>query len=141
MRVGSVVGALMMMCGLVSGAPLALPAVPSFELPPPEPGFVHPRYLQLRGRSLLGTEVKVKGYITWIYDCIKDVKHPKETRKQTQRRIDADPTLCERPKFYLATTRDTPDERALWVVDVPRPPNKLEKERLPKEELAAWPKV
>src|SRR5690606_16746188 len=39
------------------------------------------------------------------------------------------------------TTRDTPHERALWVVDVPRPPNKLEKERLPKEELRAWPKV
>ncbi len=118
-----------------------LPPVPGFELPAQEPGFVDPQYLRVRGKALLGTDVKVKGYITWIYDCIADVRHAKESRRQTQQRIDADPTLCERPKLYLGSKRQTPPERALWVVDVPRPPNKLEKERLPEEELAAWPAV
>jgi tetratricopeptide (TPR) repeat protein len=120
---------------------VTLPPVPTFELPDPEPGFVDPRYLRVRGRKLLDTNVKVKGYIVWIYNCIDALKTPKQSRKRVQKLIDDDPTLCERPKFYLATTRDTPLEKALWVVDVPRPPNKLEKQRLPKQELAAWPKV
>jgi hypothetical protein len=40
---------------------------------------------------------------------------------ETQKRIDADPTLCERPKLYVASSRDTPLTQGLWVVDVPRP--------------------
>jgi len=120
---------------------LALPPVPSFELPPSEPGFHHPRELRVAGRKLLGTDVQVKGYIVWIYDCTKAIAKPKETPAQTRKRMDEDPTLCERPKFYLGSTKDTALESALWVVDVPRPPNKLEKERLPKAELAARPPV
>jgi tetratricopeptide (TPR) repeat protein len=118
-----------------------LPAVPSFDVPPGEPGFHHPRELRVGGRKLLGTEIQVKGYILWIYSCAKAVGKPKETPAQTQKRIDEDPTLCERPKFYLGSTKDTALEAGLWVVDVPRPPNKLEKERLPKAELAARPAV
>jgi hypothetical protein len=49
--------------------------------------------------------------------------------------IDEDPTKCERPKFYIGDAADTPPEKSLWVVDVPRPYNKLELERLPKDEL------
>jgi tetratricopeptide (TPR) repeat protein len=124
-----------------SDAPISLPPLPSFELPPSEPGFRSPRELLVAGRRLLGTEVKAKGYITWIYDCVADVRRARETRAQTQRRIDADPTQCERPKLYLGNTRDESRERSIWVVDVPRPPNKLEKRRLPREEIAAWPKV
>lgn len=120
---------------------LQLPEVPAFELPPTDSGFVDPRTLRVAGAKLLETEVKVKGYIVWIYDCMADLVRPGVSRAQAKKTIDADPTQCERPKFYLASTRDTPLERALWVVDVPRPPNKLEKTRLPKEELAAWPKV
>lgn len=120
---------------------IELPAVPSFELPATEPGFYNPRFLRLRGKQLLDTQIKVKGYVIWIYDCLSDARSGKETRAQTQRRIDADPTLCQRPKLYLGEARDTPRDRGLWVVDVPRPPNQLEKERLPKEQLAAWPAV
>ncbi len=122
-------------------ATLALPAVPSFDLPPGEPGVHHPRELRVAGRRLLGTEIQVKGYVTWIYSCAKAIAKPGQTPAQVQRRIDQDPTLCERAKFYLGSTRDTPPEHALWVVDVPRPPYKLEKERLPREQLAAWPAV
>jgi tetratricopeptide (TPR) repeat protein len=123
-------------------AALKLPTVPSFDLPPQAgPDLYDPRYLRVKGKPLLDTNIKVRGYIIWIYDCIVQVRQPKESRAQTQRRIDDDPTLCERPKLYLGESKKTPVERGLWVVDVPRPPNKLEKLRLPKEELAAWPKV
>ena len=85
MRPGSVVGVLMMMCGVAFGGPdqlepdrlagpapevnaaqvsLPLPALPSFELSPPEPGFVHPQYLQLRGRTLLDTKVRAATVIS-----------------------------------------------------------------------------
>ena len=46
--------------------------------------------------------------------------------------IDDDPTMCERAKFYIGDTADTPAEKSLWVVDVPRPYNKLELERIKK---------
>src|SRR5205807_3693821 len=46
--------------------------------------------------------------------------------------IDTDPTMCERPKFYLGDDAHTPPERSLWVVDVPRPYNKLELQRIQK---------
>ena len=62
-------------------------------------------------------------------------------RRQLAQRlaIEEDPTKCERPKFYLGDAKDTPPEKSIWVVEIPRPYNKLEKERLPKEEIAAWP--
>ena len=126
---------------IASATKLALPAVPSFDLPPSEPGFRNPRELLVTGQKLRGTEIQVKGYITWIYDCAKAIGKPRQTPAQIRKLIDEDPTLCERPKFYLGSTKDTSPEHALWVVDVPRPPNKLEKERLPRDELAAWPAV
>src|SRR5688572_15916804 len=49
-----------------------LPPVPSFELPPSEPGFTTPHALRVAGTKLLDTDVKVKGYIIWIYNCIDD---------------------------------------------------------------------
>lgn len=124
-----------------TGAAVTLPTMPSFQLPPIEPGLHSPFELLVVGRKLLGTEVKVQGYITWIYDCLSDVGRPGEKVAAVQKRIDADPTLCERPKFYLGDAKDTPPERSMWVVDVPRKPNKLERERLPRDELASWPAV
>lgn len=119
----------------------APPAVPRFELPPGEPGFRSLRELRVRGDRLLGTEVTVKGYITWIYDCAKQIAKPKETPAQVQKRIYDDQTICERPKLYLGPAKDTPSDRAIWVVEVPRPPTKREREVLPKDELAKWPAV
>jgi tetratricopeptide (TPR) repeat protein len=118
-----------------------LPAIPSFELPASEPGFTSVRELRVAGTKRLDTEVKVRGYVIWIYDCLTDVAKRGESRAKTQKRIDDDPTICERKKLYLGDTKDAARDKALWVVDVPRPPNKLERERLPKEELKAWPKV
>ena len=60
--------------------------------------------------------------------------------KTVQKIIDEDPTKCERAKFYLGDAADTPAEKSMWVVDVPRPFSKIELERLKppaqKEELA-----
>lgn len=124
------------------GPQLAVPAVPSFELPPEEPGFHNVRQLRIRGQhDWLGTEITVKGYITWIYDCVTANTRPGEKPAQVQKRIDEDPTACERPKFYLGATKNTLPEASIWVVSVPRPPNKLERQRLPKDELAKWPVV
>jgi hypothetical protein len=118
-----------------------LPALPAFELPVPEPGFESVKALRVAGRSKLDTDIVVKGYVIWIYDCIDAIRRPRESKAQAQRRIDADPTLCERKKLYLGQTRHDAAERGLWVVDVPRAPNKLERERLPKEEIDNWPAV
>ena len=126
---------------VAQGAPVVLPAIPAFDLPAAEPGFHGPRELRVRGKRLLGTEIQVKGYITWIYDCPAALArtNPAATRAQILLSIDKDPTLCERPKFYLGDAKTTPRDASIWVVDVPRAPNRLERQRLSKDELAAWP--
>lgn len=118
-----------------------LPALPAFELPASEPGFESVKGLRVNGRDKLDTNIVVKGYVIWIYDCLDAIRRPRESKAQAQRRIDADPTLCERRKFFLGQTKQGLIETGLWVVDVPRAPNKLERERLPKEELDNWPAV
>src|SRR5665647_2345469 len=117
-----------------TGAKVDAPAVPAFEIAGAEPGFHSVPELFFLGKPLLGTEVKVKGYITWIYDCAK-------ATGRTQQQLDADPTVCARPRFYLGARKGGAVEQSMWVVDVPRPPNKLERERLPKADLAKWPAV
>jgi tetratricopeptide (TPR) repeat protein len=124
-------------------AKVDVPAVPAFELPAAEPGFHGPRELRAHGKPVLGSEIKVKGYVTWIYDCAAALasSNPEVTRAQLLVAIDKDPTLCERPKFYLGDAKGTSRDTSIWVVDVPRPPTKTERQRLPKRELKAWPAV
>jgi len=114
---------------------LDLPAVPAFDLPPaPADGGHSVKELRVKGKKLFETDITVHGYITWAYDCATAVRKPDETDKDLQKRLDEDPTLCERPKFYIGDGKDTPAEKSLWVVDVPRPYNKLEMERMKKPE-------
>jgi tetratricopeptide (TPR) repeat protein len=111
----------------------ALPAIPTFELPPINADGSHAvRALRVEGRRSLGTTVTVRGVVTWVYDCATAARKRGETVASVQQRIDADPTICERAKFYLGDRKDTPPERSVWVVDVPRPWNKLERERIAK---------
>ena len=108
-----------------------LPAVPDFALPPaPGDGSHTVKELRVKGKKVLDTDITVHGFITWAYDCLTAVRKPEETDKDVQKRIDEDPTLCERPKFYIGDDKTTPVEKSLWVVDVPRPYNKLEMERM-----------
>jgi hypothetical protein len=113
-----------------------LPAVPAFDLPPaPGDGSHSIKELRVKGKKLFDSEVTVHGYITWAYDCMTAVRKPDESDKDLKKRLEDDPTQCERPKFYIGDTKETPAEKSLWIVDVPRRYNKLEIERLPKEEL------
>lgn len=99
---------------------VALPAVPKFDAPDESP-----RALQMATHPW-GKVVLVRGYVIAIPRCPL---------------LDTDPEKCERPKLFLGDTRTSSQESALWVVDYPRAPNKLERERLPKDELAKWPAV
>lgn len=118
---------------------VVLPAVPAFELPVAPAGTHGVRELLVAGKQLFGTELKVSGYVTWIYDCLSAVRRPGQSLAKTQKLIDDDPTICERAKFYLGDTKDTPYEQSLWVVDVPRQFNKLELERITKADRASYP--
>ncbi len=112
-----------------------LPAVPAFDLPPaPGDGSHTVKELRVKGKKVLDSDITVHGFITWAYDCATAVRKPDESDKDVQKRIDEDPTLCERPKFYIGDAKDTPPEKSLWIVDVPRPYNKLEMERMKKPE-------
>jgi tetratricopeptide (TPR) repeat protein len=120
-----------------------VPALPSFELPRTAPGLVSARELQVLGKRKLGAEVKVAGYVTWIYDCAAALaaRNPKAKRAAIQKAIDDDPTKCEVPKLALGDARGAAREGSISVVEVPRPPNKIERRRLPKDALARWPAV
>jgi hypothetical protein len=119
-----------------SEAKINLPAVPAFDLPAsPGDGSHTVKELRVKGKKLLETEITVKGIVTWAYDCPTAVRQPGMSDKDVQKMIDEDPAKCERPKFYLGDSADTLPEKSLWVVDVPRPYNKLELERLPRDEL------
>jgi hypothetical protein len=119
-----------------------LPAVPSFDLPPTNPDGSHSvKEMRVKGRKMFETEVSIKGIVTWVYDCPTAIRKPGWTDADTMKAIEEDPTKCELPKFYLGDTADAPVEKSIWVVDVPRPPYKLEKDRLPKEDIKNWPAV
>ena len=114
---------------------LDLPAVPPFDLPAaPADGSRSVKELRVKGKKLLETEVTVHGFVTWTYECKTALRKPDESDKDLQARIDEDPTLCERPKFYIGDTAATPPEKSLWVVDVPRPYNALEVKRIKKKD-------
>lgn len=114
---------------------LDLPAVPAFDLPPaPADGSRTVKELRVKGKKLLETDVTVHGFVTWAYDCKTAIRKSDEDDKALQARIDEDPTLCERPKFYIGDTAQTPVEKSLWVVDVPRPYNALEMKRIKKKD-------
>jgi tetratricopeptide (TPR) repeat protein len=113
-------------------AKVVLPAVPAFEVPVGPAGTYGVLELMVGPKHLLDTDLKVRGYVTWIYDCLTAVRRPGQSVAKARKMIEQDPTLCERAKFYLGDAKDTPPEKSLWVVDVPRVYNKLELERIPK---------
>lgn len=97
---------------------ISTPAIPSFALPATEAGFRSPRELRVRGRPLLGTEVKVRGFVTWAYDCTESlaIANPRASRAQIATAIRNDPALCERPTFSLGDAPDTSRDASITVV-------------------------
>jgi len=121
---------------------LDLPSVPTFDLPAPGADGSHSvKEMRVKGKKFLDQEVTIKGFVTWVYDCPTAIRTEAMTDEEVAKRIEEDPTLCDRPKFYLGDAKDTSPDRSLWVVEVPRPPNKKEIQNLPKAEIAGWPAV
>src|SRR5688572_5596636 len=105
---------------------VTMPTVPSFEVPKPHPDGSHTvKEMRVQGNRYIKETISIKGYIVWAYDCATAIRTPEEDDAAVAKRIEENPTLCRRPAFYLGDTPDTPVERAVWVVEVPRPMSKL----------------
>jgi hypothetical protein len=121
---------------------LDLPPVPEFEAPSAHPDGTHAvSELLLKGRKLFGNKLEVKGYVTWIYDCLSHKRKPGQTDKQAKKMIEEDPSLCDRPHFIMGDEPDTPNEKGIWVVEVPREMRKDELKLMNDDEIAALPPV
>lgn len=107
---------------------LDLPAVPDFAMPQSNPDGSHPvSVMRLKGNKFLDTEVRVKGYVVWIYDCATAIRTPAMTDKELAEILENEPERCSRPHFTIADSPDTAPDRGIWVVDVPRPVRKDDK--------------
>jgi len=106
---------------------LDLPAVPEFDIPEPNADGTHSvREMRLRGDRYLGTEVKIKGYVLWIYDCPTALRTPEMTDKELQRILRDEPERCNIPHFYLGDEANSPADKSVWIAEVPRAPRKDE---------------
>jgi hypothetical protein len=121
---------------------LDLPEVPAFNVPSPHPDGTHSvREMRLKSSKLLKTEVQIKGFVTWVWDCVAELQGPGETAEQVRKKIEEDPTKCNRPHFYMGDAPDTSPERSIWVVGVPRKLREDERRLLSRQERANLPKV
>jgi hypothetical protein len=114
---------------------LNLPDVPAFDLPKPNADGSHSvKELRVQGKQYLDSEVSVHGYVTWVYDCATAIRTPEQSDAEVKKMIETDPTKCRRPVFYLGDDAQTPGERSLWVVEVPREMRDYERKNLSKEQ-------
>jgi hypothetical protein len=113
---------------------LSLPPVPEFDLPRPNPDGTHSvREMRLQGNRFLGTEVRVKGYVIWVYDCATAIRTAEMSEAELKKVLEEEPERCSRPNLYLGDSRDTPPDRGIWLVEVPRQPRKDELKGLPED--------
>lgn len=116
---------------------LDLPAVPEFQKPSPNPDGTHSvAEMRLEGNKFLDTDVKVKGYILWVYDCATVIRTPEMTDKEVQRILTDEPERCLRPHLVIGDEATTPVDRGIEVVEYPRPLRRDEKRALPDEMVA-----
>jgi hypothetical protein len=116
---------------------LELPAVPPFDLPKPNTDGSHSvKEMRVQGKQYLDNDVAIHGFVTWVYDCATAIRTPEESDADVKKAIEADPTKCRRPVFYIGDEASTPGERSAWVVEVPREMRDYEKKNLSKEQKA-----
>lgn len=122
---------------------VALPPLPSFEVAPDHAGYHTPSELRQRGKRWLGHELLVKGFVTGIYDCVADLsaKKPGTSRGVLVEMIENDPTVCQLPRFYLGQAPSIPRSLSISVVEVPRPPRRIEKKNMTLADEMRWPEV
>jgi hypothetical protein len=123
-----------------------MPKIPDFTLPAADGDTHSVKEMKVRNRKYFGQEVKVKGVVTWIYDCMTDpdVHTPDLTDDEVKKIIDETPERCHKPQFRMADATDAPEEQTFKVVGVPRAPTAAEKKNLDKKTLAdvtQWPPV
>ena len=119
---------------------LDMPKIPDFSLPKGDGDTKTIKEMRLLGGSLLKTEVKIKGFITWIYNC-GEAEGSGLTPKQVKKMLADHPEKCDRPSFRMGDAADTPSEKGVWVVAVPRELRKDEKKGYSRKELKALPPV
>lgn len=118
-RLGLVV---MLVAGVASEAraEVTVPAVPSFEMHVPSANALGVLQLRALGRrSYEGKAVTVRGYVTYVYDCVEENLEPYKTRAQIAKELAANPTRCEAATLSLGDTKKTPREFSLRVADLP----------------------
>ncbi len=94
-------------------ANLDLPPVPAFDMPAAQGSTHTPRELRLMGQKLLGTEIEVKGFVTYKYNCLTDggpkgvVGGIEADDKKREQLIKDEPHIwCWKPWIVLNDTAD-----------------------------------
>jgi hypothetical protein len=90
--------------------------------------------MRVQGKQYQDSEISVHGFVTWVYDCATAIRTPEQTDAEVKKVIETDPTKCRRPVFYLGDTAQTPGERSVWVVELPRELRDYETKNLSKEQ-------
>jgi tetratricopeptide (TPR) repeat protein len=104
----------------IGTGPIAVPVVPSFEMVVPSANAMGARQLRAMGRRAHdGKKVVVRGYVTFVYDCVEQNLEPYKTRAQIAKEVAADPKKCEPARLYLGDVKTTPKEFSLHVADLP----------------------
>ena len=119
-----------------------LPPTPNFDIataPVQHPGGEYSVFgLRKNMSKQLDKDVRVKGYLLYLYECPpeirkcneeQDAKAKRERRKAVARPASAPPAVaetpkggcrpCEQPHFFLSDAADSKIERALLVADYP----------------------
>ncbi|HTM21812.1 MAG TPA: hypothetical protein VL172_14930 [Kofleriaceae bacterium] len=104
-------------------ANLDLPAVPAFDVPTAQGSTHTPRELRLVGQKYLNTDVEVKGFITYRYNCMTDGKDgvppggPDTDDKTRAKLIEESPEkVCNKPWMVLNDTADGNPRIGLTIV-------------------------
>lgn len=96
-----------------------LPPAPAFELVIPSPTAKGVAQVRLEQSVSPSPPIVVRGYVTWMFDCVAANVAPGKTRAQIARAIAANPALCDRPTLVLGDSKATPREYGLTIADVP----------------------
>jgi hypothetical protein len=101
---------------------LNLPEVPPFDLPKPFDADTHSvKEMRIEGKQYFGKDdIKIHGFVTWVYDCATEVKQPGQSDADVKKIIDADPTKCRRPVFYIGDEATTTPDHSVHIVELPR---------------------
>lgn len=100
---------------------LDLPAVPTFDIPSANPDGSHPvSEMRLNGKTFLDTEVRIQGFVLWIYDCATAIRTPEMSDKDLKTILDTQPERCTRPHFIIGEAATMKIERGIEIVEYPR---------------------